>query len=500
MKKTRKILLGLFGAFLVAGFMGCDSGTDGSNAGNVSIGDLQPKTTNVKSLFVSDIPTSGSGKAVFGNSIQTLSYISETGQIVPFQFAAPSGKNFVLNIRQDGVRQLDPMRIVANFDSYNEITESKTNTVSVYTVGETINNIDGRALIDMKNSKVYDFKGYSPLLVSGNLVFAYKNTNATVYKINLDNISAAIPVNNREYFPCAMGRLTPPALFENKIIFASPSIYDYYSFDVNNALPPQRIKDAQITSDMCSFVPEVNPFIVKFYANGSGSTGHFLQDLSGTAWFFVTGGATPGLSSDSITNYGESKKYFIGKISIDNAGQFSLSDSFEDIFTFEPDSSIRGMYLLNSENTGKRGSVGDPLYYSGSIMLVYKNGFVILKKKVDGIQVDSTALLIPENVKKNVSFVKSNYLYYLEETAIKRLHLVSGSSPETIYSNNKMVTIASGTTLPLEISGNDLIFYQFAEDNITVNTYSLSINKLNEPPILLASSMVEVENIVELDF
>jgi hypothetical protein len=98
------------------------------------------------------------------------------------------------------------------------------------------------------------------------------------------------------------------------------------------------------------------------------------------------------------------------------------------------------------------------------------------------------------------SFInKDNYLYYLEDSSIKRLYLASGETPEVVYTNSHLLT--SGTSIDyLTASGNNLIFYQYADDNVSVNTYSLAMYQQGSTPKLLASSSIDVRNIVELDF
>jgi hypothetical protein len=106
---------------------------------------------------------------------------------------------------------------------------------------------------------------------------------------------------------------------------------------------------------------------------------------------------------------------------------------------------------------------------------------------------------MPE-IDRTKSFInKDNYLYWLEGTVIKRLYLASGSSAETVYSNGRIITGGSGKDL-LTASGSSLIFYQYADDNVTVNTYSLPMYEPGAQPKLLASESVDVRDIVELKF
>jgi hypothetical protein len=187
----------MIGIVLLIGFLfvGCDIGTGNKeNDETITINNLSIKTTGVKSLYISNISVNNGSRAIGGNSvIQTLSYINNTGENSPLFFTTPSDKNIVLNV--SNLRQLDEKRILVDFSSFYAITIDG----NVYTIGETIAT-SGRALIDMKSGKVYDFKGYNNIqFVSNDLLFTLEND--TVYKIDLNNVSVATPLNNATYNP-----------------------------------------------------------------------------------------------------------------------------------------------------------------------------------------------------------------------------------------------------------------------------------------------------------
>jgi hypothetical protein len=489
--KTLKLLsLVLLIGFL---FIKCDTGT--SNVGNTSnetinINNLSVKTTDIKSLYISNIPVNSSNRV-----IQTLSYINNTGQNTPFFFVSPSGKNIVLNVSE--LRQLDNKRIVVNFSSYYEIIIED----NVYTIGKMVSVGDGlntwkTALIDFEKNTVYDFTDWNIQIIENDTIYAF-HRDRTIYKISMNNISTAIPLNNSTYFP--LDHITPRTTINNKII-GEYLFYSHYVIDIDNNFPITPIKHAQITHDMCSFIPSGDTFIAEFY--GFDLTGVVIQDHNGDTWFFKNGGKIPTLSYNKNVDFGEPQKYFIGKISIDDSAQVSLTDYYENTLSFTPiyDSNAV-IYLINSANNGEMSSLetystnfSNTSYY----MLVYTNGFITLKKKSTGIQIESTALSMPVNL-GGYTFIKDNYLYYLEETDIKRLYLSSGNAPETIYSNNRIITSGSQYSF-LSVSGNNIIFYQFADDNISVNTYSLALYGMDIQPKLLSSVSADIQNIIELDF
>jgi hypothetical protein len=117
-------------------------------------------------------------------------------------------------------------------DEFSYLTNGENN---VYTVGKPTY-VYGRALIDIKSGKVYDFNGYSNIqFVSNDLLFTLEG--GTVYKIDLNTVSAAIPLNNAIYNP--IERIDPPVVFGKKIIGSGDPGYVY---DVNRGTPPPTIE------------------------------------------------------------------------------------------------------------------------------------------------------------------------------------------------------------------------------------------------------------------
>jgi hypothetical protein len=354
----KKSLLILVSVLLVFGFMACDLGSGNTDNNNnyetMAIENLSIKTTGVKSLYVSNIPVSNSLKAVNSSSfIQTLSYINNDGQNTPFFFVSPSGKNIVLNV--SSLQQLDGKRILVDFSSFYEITVNE----NVYTIGETIFN-SGRALIDMESGKVYDFKEYHNIqLVSNDLLFTLEDQ--TLYKIDLNSMSGAVPLNNTAYNP--IYQLDPPLLFGNKVIGYSGATSingEHFSFDINNTFTPQKVVNALLTPEMCSFIGI--SFQILFSENGLNPNGLIITDLEGSHWYFTFNYPILGLGIvDSNPEKTNGEKHFIGKLSIADNGKVIISNYLEGQNGFSIRSINTNPILINGNDT---------------TMIIVENGFI----------------------------------------------------------------------------------------------------------------------------
>jgi hypothetical protein len=478
-------------------FVGCDTGTGGNSDDGLIISSLRVKTTGIRSLYVSNIPVNNGSRAVGESTIQTLSYINNVGENTPFFFVSPSGKTIVLSVRS--LRQLDDKRILVKSDSYSVIkTDGNTFTITETGSLRYSPNMNSGYLIDFEKNKIYDFVDWDIYFLHNDVIYAGGN-DATLYKIDINNISIAMPLNNRKYFQISSVK---PIVFNNKILGGDNN----YVIDINNNFPITPKKDAYITNEMCSFIPTNSPipsnnsYKVDFFSNQTGLT---FQDLTGNVWFFITGGKTPGLNTNGYhPDYGSPDKYFLGKINIADDGQVFLTDCVEDTFSNTLSyNTNRLIFKMNSTGNGSDSTVNGII--KNTIIIICDDGFITMTRKVNGIQIETTALTLSLPVQVSYggrSFIQDNYLYYLDNTAIKRIHLSAGSSVENVYSNSRILTSGSVENAFIYPTGNNIIFYQFAEDNVSVNTYLIPMYEDNPTPKLLATSSVNMRDIVELDF
>jgi hypothetical protein len=502
---------------------GCPADGDGDkdgvkDDGSFSLASLKTPD-GVKSVYLSDIPVNGSGRAAAGGDpISSLSYISSTGQNAPVLFSTPSGKKqFIFDVTD--VEQLGERCIIITITGYYEVTS--TGAAGSYTVGEKVNTewdndkywdektnsfIFVKALysvlIDMKNGKLYDFSEFQPgwntnwpvRFMEGDIIYTAKDTwnNGTVYKIDMsaasvDSALQAVPLNNNAFIP--INSISLPYTISNKLI-GSKSVSPYWYenmiiLDVSGTKQPQEYKSPQ-------------PYVDIF------NTNVLIRDLTGKPWAFF------GDSSYTDGNY--TYTYSIAEVSIDDSGRCTL-DSKEDVqlafsyyYTHFYHYNDGQIFTFNAAGTGS--TIIDDYddtkkmrsFLNNGVVTIYPTGFIRLRQEVDGIRIESAEVSLPTSLAGKSVISSENYLFWLENKTIKRQKLEAGSSAQDVYSNSGIMDIVTARDL-LTASGRKLIFYQYAEGSATeVHTYSLDMYNPNAQPELLATNDAEVRSIVELDF
>jgi len=525
--KTSKLRYFVFGlvAVILMSFTGCPVDEDGDkdgvkDDGTFSLASLKTPD-GVKSVYLSDIPVQGSGRAAAGGDpISSLSYISSTGQNAPVLFSTPSGKKqFIFDVTD--VEQLGERCIIITITGYYEVTS--TGAAGSYTVGEKVNTewdndkywdektnsfIFVKALysvlIDMKNGKLYDFSEFQPgwntnwpvRFMEGDIIYTAKDTwnNGTVYKINMSTASVdsalqAVPLNNNAFIP--INSICLPYTINNKLI-GSKSVSPYWyeniiSLDVSGTKQPQVYKSPQ-------------PYVDIF------NTNVLIRDLTGKPWAFF--------GDSSYTDGSYTYTYSIAEVSIDDTGQCTLNigENGDLALACEDFSFLSSLFTFNAAGVGNAYNVDyynseRASYYrlrsflNNGVVTIYPTGFIRLYPEVDGITVESVKLDMPNVYLGGKSIISSeNYLFWLENKTIKRMKLAVGGTPQDVYSNSGIMDIVTTRDL-LTASGRKLIFYQYAEGSATeVHTYSLDMYNPNAQPELLATNDAEVRSIVELNF
>ena len=495
-----------------AGFLlaACPTGDEGKNDGGF-LASLKPPD-GVKSVYLSDIPVNGGGRAAAGgNTIPSLSYITPTGQNAPMMFSTSGKKQFIFEVTS--LQQLGERGMIIGIDGYYEVTG--TGAAGSYTVGPKVDTsgnyvwdektgkdvyVEGiySVLIDMKNGKLYDFSeflnefryaGFS--FIEGNIIYTSKD--GTGYKIDLSTAAAgsalkAVPLNNGAFLP--IGGILLPYTINNKLICGN----------YNPNLIGMGVMPDLTCLDISGII---QPVSVKFPASTSGSIFYgifrpnvLIRDLTGKPWAFY--------SFYDSTNY--STVYSTAEVSIDDSGQCVLNNvknsplSLDNYYNY-----YSQVFTFNAAGVGN----AIERYLNNGVVTIYSDGFIRLRPEVDGIKVESVEVTMPDGftddpynffVRKSV-ISSEDYLFWLENKTIKRLKLAAGSAPQDVYSNSGIVDDSSSDRDLLTASGRKIIFYQYAEGSATeVYTYSLDMYIPNAQPELLATNNAEVRSIVELDF
>jgi hypothetical protein len=363
----------------------------------------------------------------------------------------------------------------------------------------------------MKNSKLYDFSEFAPSnstsrpvrIMEGDIIYTVKDS--TAYKIDLSTASVdsalqAAPLNNSAFVP--IQSISLPYTISNKLIgnksYQPYSSSDIISLDVSGTKPPQ-VSTAQTNISFNG-----GSFPSRFF-----DTNNLIRDLTGKPWAFTT--RTLFVSGGGVDI--RSSTYYTYEVSIDDSGQWIFNtenngslpydeDHFYNsyygkIFTFN--AAGAGSTIINDSGNSKKMRS----FLNNGVVTFYSNRFIRLRPEVDGIKVEVVELIItsdPRSLAGKSVISPENYLFWLEDKAIKRQKLEAGSSAQIVHSNSGIMDIVNTRDL-LTASGRKLIFYQYAAGSATeVHTYSLDMYNPNAQPELLATNDAEIRSIVELDF
>ncbi|MCL2243045.1 MAG: hypothetical protein FWC03_01085 [Treponema sp.] len=489
--------------------IGC-SDSPGNNINNAqvnfSLESLSLLTRDIKSIYLGNLSPTNNERSTINSSITTLAYVTSAGQNAPILFNTSSGYNVALSVTN--LEQLDFQRIPVNFDGYYLITDVQGGG---YTIS-TLEDFNGRALIDMKTGVIYDFSNFHGIqFIQDDLMLLIMNS--TLYKIDLKAASLqAVALNNGNFLP--LSGIYLPFISNNKVIairnetvMLNEIPYTeirafYHIVDMNTGINTQPIdipNYPMMVSNITSPMVVVNwgPAFDFPEFNAGINIGILLQDLSGKPWMYSNyddGGV------GFWTGVNSGQKYLTTSININESEQLIGESIQKDILSFSPGSRKEFIYF-NSGNILRTSDINNSVSYrSNGVMIIYDYGFVQLTRKAIGINVESVALIFP-SVTAEKSFINSdNYLFWLDSKTIKRLWLGTGGTEEIVYTNSRIIDNAPNRNL-LTASGRNMIFYQYAEGSVTeVYTYSIDMYNPDAQPIILDSNDMEIINIIELDF
>jgi hypothetical protein len=480
-KKNKLLALGIVVFFFIA-TISCGGGGTSSggstDSGDTTIGTVNAcETTGINQVFTSNIELSSSsikkvtGKASASDTIESsvLSFIGTTGINEPVIFTTTTGKNVILTISK--LKAIKKGFIAISFNAIIEV-EIETNGIIEIQREETTK----QAIIDLETGKFYDFSGYNMdyTIIDGDILYTIKNH--TIYKISLSDITTATPLNNSTYNPYDSFEFKTN---NSKIM----TIYNGFPYiiDANGNYPPKKISDA--------VAPVGNNLGTYYYWNLSGL--YRVIDENGDIWGYDFGWRV----NWSITT---KNILAIFKLTVDDNGQSFVSEYREEVLPFSAISTDDGLGAF---------SVNDKKLH------ILKNGFCYIKlKSGGGIEIEASPFSLPSiSLPTDISgsydlcaTVKNDYLYWIEQTSIKRTKLETGNSVETLYNNSNIVNPVTVTDnygslkyISMSVVDNNIIFYQYTSAT-NVGTYNLQIGSLI--PVLISENKAEIMNILELTF
>ena len=521
MKNKKKLLCFIIMITMTAaGIISCPGNNNDNDSNNNIKGfslDALNVPDNLKSIYLSSIPTGSSSRNTAVNSISTLSQVTNTGQSAPVIFSNTAGEKFVLEVKS--LEQLGDRCIIAGIDGYYEVTS--TGAAGSFSVGPKEYTEITCILIDIKNNKFYDFSEYeygddywnysgaprTPRFIEGNNIYTMRNK--TVYKIDLSSVQNAVPLNNSVFLPLSTvdGIIFPFTISNNIVVKTSSN--GWYCLDIFGVNKPQLFEYPVLKiSDFEGYKGSMDSDVFMNIFN-------IFLDLTGKPFYFTLWGDNNDYISPNV--YSEStliNKYLLAEMTINSSGECFLT-SIKNGDVLNKDAKGVGRYFyFNSSGVGYadnfHGNFPVERYLCDSAIFMSKDGFIRIKRTTNGMEIESTALSIPdriiESVAESMLISKDDYLFWIEDNKIKRMRLSSSGSEETIYNNPGIINSFPRESLgynpnraALTASGRNIIFYQYASAT-EIHTYSLDMYNPNAQPVLLSANDADVRSIVELNF
>lgn len=454
-----------------SGGSGGSSGSSGIGAGSSSLGNITASTvTGVNSVYVTKIDgTTNSSSAISsqsssGSFVETLAYISNTGNNDPVVFQTSEGKKVILNITS--VKAIKESFIAITFDAMIEFQAQNLDSGGksyTFTAREAVS---GKALVDMNNSKVYNLSDYDiqNVLIDNNYIYITRNSSKDLYKIAFNDISHAIPLNNGNYTPAG----TLYYIINNRVVASD------HSFDVNGATIPKALTSVLLTSSQSTMTAAFSTAIELTDTRGNPP---YIVDNAGNIWGY---------------RFERNGKFAKFQVSLDNNGNTIVSN-YEEFTLGVPFSTWTHFFVINgSGNHADHLTIGDQSYY-------------YVKRNADsGIAFHAGLSTFGNSFPGWAGECATYYngaIYWVLNSTIYTMNLSQNQISQVYNSPNLVnpVTINNNYLkyITLSLSNGTLVFYQYTSAT-TVGTYALTIG--DATPTLLSQSKADIDQIIELSF
>lgn len=434
---------------------------------STDIGNIISVNININTLSnltLSSLPVVNSvvnPSLVSETSIRTLSVMTADKGIAPVTFKMSSGKNAILTFSD--AFHLNKEFIAVAFNAVSEVDiGSGSDTPKI--VQEL--NKSGKALISLFTGKIYDVSAYkiSNSIVQNSTLYT-TDDNGGLFKIDMNNLSNAIPLNNPKFNPAG----------PIKFIIDGKLISNGYSFDINAEIPAKAIIPTFESIDHIP-LPVSSGVAVHDWNDG------YVIDSNKNLWAYRIVSGT---------------KIAIYKLDIDDNGKTLVSNYSEFTVPFN----LRGypggaLDTFNIDNT----------YKYGNKVIVGGAGYCKIEvNPAGGVKIQAQPLSftgIDYPASYQFPLLRDMNLFWITSynNQVMKMDLTNNTLTQ-VYSDKGLVTSNKPEFLEkklLQIVDDSLIFYQYTSAT-SVGTFSLSI-KETTPPVKISTNQVNARSIDVLAF
>jgi hypothetical protein len=477
MKSFRVELFIVLLLYIIAGTAcGTDSADSGTGAVVEKIGEVSMLNASFENIALSQMPVFTQARSLEKQQIRTLTHVDADNKLAPLIFNSTTGR--LISLKISNVRQINTQFLIIQYDALLEIE------IDDETIIKQEETKSGRALIDFQSGSVYNLSDYdiNNSLVKENYLFITKNQ--TIYRIALDDIDIATPLNNPA-FDVAGDLLF---IINNKIITTSGK-----SFDIDAAFSPKSIGVFFVTEGTLTGAGQPFSSAVAVHSWNNG----VLFDSAGDLWGY------------RFSNERDKIAYY--KLNIDDNGATIVTEYNEYNIGFNLTGAGGTKHTFSISPLTDYGDIYSELDgfkwadAYGDHIVVGANGFVKIVKDIsNGIAIEKGALVFPVDFPTRYQYpIYHNMSIYWNTSSynsIRKMDL-AGNNYSEIYSHPDLLNSPSssvwGQLKMLELLGDSLIFYQYITAT-TIGTYSLPVG--SDTPVLIADSKVDIEKVMKLSF